>query len=478
MTDAARTFAIPASSIVAGRFNPAVVAILAAVALVALKPVGYVGGGNDDWHYLEAAHCAAANGLCLAGDHWGARWPLVAPMGWAIALFGDSRAALMIVPSLYACAALALFATIVDRQFGRIAALIAALALAVTPVVTQAILCPNIDMVELCFLLAATLALQQAWRTKRPPLAALAGAALAVAVAARPTALAMVPILAFVLWRWRPALLPSLLAGFALPVAIEMAIYGAITGNPLYACKLALGHTSIASSQIDPALAGSGPPLFNRAIIAGWKRPMGIEVHWTVDGVLNLLANTSISLVLVGPLVLLWLERRSVRRDGALLLWTLGAGAVYAGALIYALAVDPQPRMFLPLAAVGATIVGVLLPTLWSGGGKLIAGAFALLLLVNGIIEMRAMSDFRPAETTAARWAHEERFAVEPGTFKFLALVPEIRALPIAGTNSPRVLHLALDHCPAGQVVRRATFPSGSETLALCLMGPPTARPR
>ncbi|MES2300620.1 MAG: hypothetical protein V4521_00840, partial [Pseudomonadota bacterium] len=42
-------------------------------------------------------------------------------------------------------------------------------------------------------------------------------------------------------------------------------------------------------AQLDPALASGGSPLFNRAIIAGWKRPMGIEVHWTVDGPLNLL---------------------------------------------------------------------------------------------------------------------------------------------------------------------------------------------
>ena len=472
MTDAARMLPTRISTS-AGRLNPAAVAILLAVALVALKPVGYVGGGGDDWHYLEAARCAAANGLCLAGDHWWARWPLVAPMGWAIAMFGDSRTALMIVPLIYASGALALFATLVERQFGRLAALVAGLALAVTPVVTQSMLRPNIDMVELCFMLAAALALQQAWKTSRPGLAALAGAALAIAAAARPTALAMVPIFAFALWRWRPRLLAAMLVGFALPVLLELIIYAAVTGDPLHAWKLALGHTSIASSQIDPALAASGSPLFNRAIIAGWKRPMGIEVHWTVDGLLNLLANTSISLVLVGPLVLLWLERSLARRDGAMLLWLLGAGAIYGGALIYAFAVDPQPRMFLPLAAAGAAIVGVLAPGLWSSGGKLIAAAFVLLLLVNGIIEVRAMSDFRAAESTAARWAHEERFAVDPGTSKFLALVPEIRALPIAGPSSPRVLHLALDHCPEGQVLRRATFPSGSETLALCLMGPP-----
>jgi hypothetical protein len=153
-------------------------------------------------------------------------------------------------------------------------------------------------------------------------------------------------------------------------------------------------------------------------------------------------------------------------------LWLLGAGAVYAGALIYALAIDPHPRMFLPLAAIGAAIIGALLPRLWSSGGKLIAGAFLIILLANGIIGVRATVDFRPAEKVAARWAREGRFAVEPGTAKFLALVPEIRTLPIATADSPRILHLALDHCPQGRVLRRQSFSSGRETMALCLMSP------
>ena len=69
--------------------NPAFVAVALLFALVLPNPVGYVGGGGDDWYYVQAARCVAAHGWCVPDTHWAARWPLVAPMGLALRLFGD-----------------------------------------------------------------------------------------------------------------------------------------------------------------------------------------------------------------------------------------------------------------------------------------------------------------------------------------------------------------------------------------------------
>ncbi|MBY0519792.1 MAG: hypothetical protein K2P79_05130 [Sphingomonas sp.] len=61
---------------------------LPVVMLIVVKlvnPIGYTGGGGGDWHYLEAARCAAAHGPCLPQSHWWARFSLVLPMAAAIA---------------------------------------------------------------------------------------------------------------------------------------------------------------------------------------------------------------------------------------------------------------------------------------------------------------------------------------------------------------------------------------------------------
>jgi hypothetical protein len=116
------------------------VALAAALTLVVLAPVGYVGGAWDDIHYLEAARCTAEHGFCVPDDHWGRRFPLVAPVGFVLALFGESRQALWVVPLVYSLAAVTLLTATVQRTFGQSAALIAGFLFAVTPVFSERIL--------------------------------------------------------------------------------------------------------------------------------------------------------------------------------------------------------------------------------------------------------------------------------------------------------------------------------------------------
>ena len=146
------------------RRPPALLVTLAAMlVMLAVNHAGYRGGGADDWHYLEAARCAAAqHALCVPQSHWWTRFPLVAPMALALALGGESRLSVGIVPLLYAALALVLFTLLVERRFGRVEATIAGVMMATLPAISLVLLQPNVDTAELAFTLGALLMVQSA----------------------------------------------------------------------------------------------------------------------------------------------------------------------------------------------------------------------------------------------------------------------------------------------------------------------------
>src|ERR1044072_2909371 len=133
------------------RRPPAILVTLAArLVALAVNHAGYRGGGADDWHYLEAARCAAAqHGLCVPESHWWARFPLVAPLAAALALGGESRFSVGIVPLLYAASALIPFALLVVRRFGRVEAIVAGVMMATLPTISLVLLQPNVDTARL-----------------------------------------------------------------------------------------------------------------------------------------------------------------------------------------------------------------------------------------------------------------------------------------------------------------------------------------
>lgn len=73
-------------------WQPAVIVLLL---LIALNPIGYIGGGGDDWHYVEAARCVARDDACGYETHWATRWPLVLPLGWRSPPLASIRSALL-----------------------------------------------------------------------------------------------------------------------------------------------------------------------------------------------------------------------------------------------------------------------------------------------------------------------------------------------------------------------------------------------
>src|SRR3546814_7766161 len=88
-----------------------------------------------------------------------------------------------------------------------------------------------------------------------------------------------------------------------------------------------------------------------------------MDVHWAVNPVINLLAHGMIGPTLMAAAVLIIARRRAVPRIQViaairLLVAALGASAI----LIYVIAIDPLPRMFLPLAAAAALAIGALSP--------------------------------------------------------------------------------------------------------------------
>lgn len=431
--------------------------LLLGALIAAVNPVGYLGGGGDDYQYLHAARCAVeAGGLCTPDTHWAARWPIVLPTAAAIGLFGESRTAIMLAPLVFGLGGLALFTIVLTRQCGRVAGTIGGLALAATPIVGGQTTALNIASVELFFALAALALAQAAVRNGCRRSALAAGAMLGIAIAARATSLALLPLFLVVLAWAAPRRIVVLFAlGVGGLLAAEMLVYLAATGDALHGWKLALGHSQLDTSELPASVDRTASPLFNPDFIAAWPRAMGIRVHWTIDGALNLLADPRIALTLLGALAMLLLGRRELGRGGPvgpLPLVLLAAAMLYFGALTYGLAVDPTPRMFLPLAACAAAIIGIFGARYWARGAR--AGTPALLAAMATVTVVIAYDSFRIGrlEPAASRWASEGagRMAVDETARRVLTLVPQVRALPPhPAPGMTRLLVIASAACPA-----------------------------
>ncbi len=121
------------------------------------------------------------------------------------------------------------------------------------------------------------------------------------------------------------------------------------TGDPFYRFRLALEHNLIRSSELRHSVNLHAEPLFNPMFIAGWKPAVGIDIHWTINPILNLLGGLQAGPVYLAAIILAMFAGRRLRHR--LAPWAVGAFAMFL-ALTYGLAVDPKARMFmLPLAA-------------------------------------------------------------------------------------------------------------------------------
>lgn len=425
-----------------------IAAIFVAVILViAVNPIGFIGGGLDDWQYLNAARCWREFGPCLPYDHWQARWPVIAPIAALTAVLGESRATVEAMPLVEGILCLFLIAAIGNRLFGRPIGWIAALLMVATPVFAIQLLEPSVESVELAFVLAGFLALL-VWERRRTLYHAfLAGLFLSLAIQVRETAAtACLFALVYVLTlKVKPGLSDIVLggAGFALPFASEFLVFWISTGDPFWRIRLDLHHTFIPSSELAVAPDPNHSPLFNRSYIANWRRVPGIHVWWAIDGFLNLFANakSGLSLILL-PLLALFARESSDRsfRRPAMVLWLIALG--YASVLIYAFAIDPKPRMmFVPfvMTNIGFSLLSyrllqrrrAIVQTTW------FASAGVMLFLVYGYPSDLMM------EPAAKRWIAERpgQFEMDENTRRHLALVAEARALPNVGSGRPYLLY-------------------------------------
>lgn len=442
--------------------------------ILLLGPSGYRGGGADDFHYLEAARCAARHGFCTPQAHWWSRFPLVAPTAGVFALFGEGRAQAAAVPLAYGLAAALLLSRMMFTRYGPAAATAAGLALMATPAFHGVLLNPNIDLAELAFLLAALFFLDRCRAGGAAPWAALAGVALALAVQSRPSALCALPSFALFI-AWTPALrtrIAPIALAFAAPLAAEAVLYAFQTGEPLMPWRLALSHGGVPSTELSPIVDESRSPLFNPQFIGGWRPAAGIDAHWSVQGFVNLLVHPGIGPTLIAAAVSLALARRraALTRDPVPAV-LLAAAAVHFVGLVYALAVDPKPRMFLPGVAIAAAIIGIAAARLHRSGERLLSAAIVGSLCVAGLAWSSGHPDLDAADRIAREWlrGEEGRTALEVNTATMLTLVPGV-AQAADPARATRILLFGRRNCaghganlPAGRhwrLLRAAPIPS------------------
>jgi 4-amino-4-deoxy-L-arabinose transferase-like glycosyltransferase len=457
------------------RFAPLALLLLALAAL-AIAPIGYVGGGADDTNYLEASRCwVAAGHPCLPHSHWATRWPAILPTALFTALFGESRLTVGLGPLCAWAACVVLLAALGRAWFDRSTGYLAAALLATTPGVTQVALQPGTDVTELAFQLAALLLATVGYKRQSAALSVAAGAAAALASQARDTSILFCGAAALawlLLDRERRKVLLWSIAGFVAVVAIELATYAGATGDPFYRYGLALAHVTVPSAELSPSVDTRQSPLFNPAYIAGWRREAGITLWWPLDPWLNLLWSPRIGLLLAGSALGMafgWPNlppawKRTVGR-------ACGFALLIAIGLVYALAVDPKPRMF--FALVGACALGLAAVTVASSrkGRGLVPACVAALAIFGGLFALSRIPNTHELEHQASRWiaTHPGAIEVDARTRNILTLLPEARALPAAGAGRPLRLQATTGRCEAFgvPVVESAGTPATGE---LCLL--------
>lgn len=428
-------------------------AIAATLILILLvNPVGFVGGGWDDWQYLNAARCWVEHGPCLPQDHWQGRWPVLAPVAAMIALFGESRLAVGLPSLAYALGCLFLLARLGNRLAGPPVGYMAALILLVMPIFGVELLGSNAEHPELFFLLAAANLIHAYADRNRSFLAFAAGLSWSLAFQVRETAITALPLLGIAAWmlaRRDPRALVAAAIGAALPLLAELLAYWAATGDPLWRRHLSVAHTQVPSTELVGPVDHKRPPFLNPDYIAAWKHQPGIHVHWAINGLVNLLANVMAGLGISFSMVLaaaFW--RRLEMGDRRVVGWSIAAALLWACFLIYLLAIDPKPRMMFVPVALTALALAVLLRRLSQTGSAPLSFATLAICWLAGMANILLHPQVRISEGAAAVWAERFPNAIETDetTRRHVALVPAGAGFAdLAGSRSMLAIKLDID---------------------------------
>lgn len=425
-----------------------------ALSCVLINPTGYVGAGADDEHYLAAARCWVEQGMpCLPPNHWWTRWPAIAPVALFSALLGESRLTISIGPFLYWMWSLVAVAWLGTLWFNWRAGAVAAAILAAIPAFAVTAFDPTCDGPELAFQLAALLAATIAYRRQSALIATAAGLAAGLALQARDTSVVFVTVSGLVWLLLEPRRRKILLwavTGLLAAIFAEIAFYGFATGDPLLRYRLALGHVAVPTHALPDGFDTSQSPLFNPDYIKAWKREGGITLFWPIDPWLNLLTAAgfrSLSWMLVFCFVLFRKQLAIV--EGRATARILLAAGLWAFLLVYALAVDPRPRMFLPLAAVSTIACGGIMAAVWRSGIRLPVALLTFLHLALGLHALDRQPSSDRAEARARQWlaANPNRIEITKGARSYLTLVPGIRALPTDKSGKDLVILNTVTPC-------------------------------
>ena len=440
---------------------------LAFLLMLLLNPAGFIGGGQDDWHYLQAARCLREHGLCLPHNHWEARWPVVAPVALLTSALGESRFTVSIAPGIASLSAILLLALVGNRLFGRPVGWVSALLLLVTPAFSVQLTQPSVEAMELAFLFAGFLAILK-WQTgRRLAWAFIAGLLFSLATQVRETAIVAVPFALGYIWLRPPQLRLADFAaagiGFAIPFAIEFAWFAVATGDPFYRLKLSMAHTQIWSSELLRPIDREQSPFFNASNIANWRMEPGIHVYWAIDGFLNLFVDVVGGISIPVVTFALIFARRKIGAETsrqALTCWLVAIG--YMACLIYALAIDPKPRMMLVPLSLTTTAMAVITLRLIEVGSALVSYSLWLASAIIGLSLHYSHQRTYFIERGAKHWIqqHPGQIEIEFTTRKYLSLVPSAQTL--AGINADKPLLLIATTMPCRQWIGKSGLPSNS----------------
>jgi 4-amino-4-deoxy-L-arabinose transferase-like glycosyltransferase len=374
-------------------------------------------------------------------------------------LFGESRLTLGIWPLAASMMSASLIAVIGNRLFQSPVGWLAAVIFVATPAFSIQIIGPSAEAVELMFLLGGT-ALIIEWLDQKSKWTAFgSGLCFALAFQVKETSLTAAVIAGIYVLTRRPRFPDVLMAavGFAGPFVIECIVYSAVTGDAFYRRNLSLAHTQIPSTELQRPIDRQSSPIFNRSIISSWRREPGVHVHWTLDGIINLLANAKAGLTLwLAPLGLLVLRPVLTVQQRKAAWALLGCAFLYIVILVFVFAVDPKPRMmFAPLAA-SAMALAVIIIAAWNAERRMVPLVMlgAHLLVSTAVLFNHPRTNVFDAPANAWITRLGGTAAVDRNTSRHLAMIPLARELPGLETNRPFWIRLSLTGCGASNSVR------------------------
>ena len=347
--------------------------LLVAATLATIDVPGYFGGRWDDGRYLDAALQWVARGPSLGTDHWALRWPVVLPTAAAIELFGRNRAAAMLPGLTYFFALLTLNFWAIRRFFGARVAGIALLVLMTTAEVMLSATRLTAELPELLFWTASVWAFVMAATTPTRDRGWMVAAGLAagLAWATRETAMSLIIAFAAMFAAGigpRRANYKWLAAGFFAVALPEQASLWHASGDWLYRLHTDLRHIELPSTNLRGLVAPGQFAPMNVTVASRWAGAGPVHLFWALDPWLNLLLNARYSLTfLLAAVAAGGVRAIGARpRGGWRLIGLLAAvGALHIAVVVYVIATDPKPRMFMPALACAALIVALCAAPSW-----------------------------------------------------------------------------------------------------------------